>query len=99
MEKKNHHRTAPGIEPSILGYLPNVYHNTLAASDPQVCASSGVPELSIGGVVDGPSVKRLKDEQRLGLYRPDAKAERGLNKHSKKRPERRLAFKLYQLLP
>jgi hypothetical protein len=23
--------------------------------------------------VDGPSVKRLKDEQRLGLYRPDAK--------------------------
>lgn len=28
MEKKNYHRAAPGIEPGILGYLPNVYHNT-----------------------------------------------------------------------
>ncbi len=36
-------------------------------SDPQVCASSGVPELSIGGVIDGPSVRHLKDAQRLGL--------------------------------
>ncbi len=35
-----------------------------------------VSELSIGGVVDGPSVRRLKDAQRLGLYQPDAEAER-----------------------
>ena len=37
-----------------------------------------VSELSIGGVVDGPSVRRLKDAQRLGLYQPDAEAEREL---------------------
>ncbi len=34
--------------------------------------------------VDGPSVRRLKDAQRLGLYRPDAEAERELE-HSSRR--------------
>jgi hypothetical protein len=58
-----------GLEPALSSSCPGCLFLGYRPSDPSVCASSSVLELSVRGVVDGSSVRRLRCAQGLELYR------------------------------